>query len=40
MEGKDDPLEFKRVLDNIKVGYSTLWGLQTSGGSVFSWHYK
>jgi hypothetical protein len=40
MEGKDEPLEFKRVLDNIKVGYSTLWGLQTSGGSVFSWHYK
>lgn len=26
MEGKDEPLEFKRVLDNIKVRYSTLLG--------------
>lgn len=24
MEGKDEPLEFKRVLDNIKVRCSTL----------------
>ena len=26
MEGKDEPLEFKRVLDNIKVTTVLSWG--------------
>lgn len=28
MEGKDEPLEFKRVLDNIKVRFSILSGVR------------
>lgn len=27
MEGKDEPLEFKRVLDNIKVRFSIISGV-------------
>lgn len=39
MEGKDEPLEFKRVLDNIKVRFSILSGVRVFSRTFLEWKY-